>query len=460
MSLVLLTPNWRLATGLAGTDTLHPPPAWPLEWGYVLASTQKRIKTVVLDDYVSDGHPRLLNASHGVALADAVVISTTPSYLYWRCPPLGLEVVAAYVEALRQVAPRATVLLVGPHGTVSPRETLRRTGADAALRGEVDPWLSDAMHVLDGHTVVASPYLAKAGDDACVAPEADFGSRHVTYDRSGLVGTVPHTWLHACAADLRGRGGLSALVETARGCPFDCGYCLRAGFRRRLRLKSVDALRIEVAQLAAMDVRYVYLVDETFGVPRDHTHDVARLLHEYNILFGAQTRPDVWTPDRVQDIAKLGWIYAEVGTESLTTAGVRALGKFGSAEKVLARTALLRDALPFVGVNIVDVGNPDLGRLDRATATNERDNEGRRPPAFIPYPGTPWGEQALASQGRGTSWSDAELVYASYTAVGRWPWLLGLTRWRCARRALTKIFELWRPWARRSARAGTRFERG
>jgi hypothetical protein len=214
-------------------------------------------------------------------------------------------------------------------------------------------------------------------------------------------------------------GGRFAIAETTRGCSFDCAYCFRAGFRRSPRAKPLPAVAAELDQLAALGVTYVYLIDETFGLPRPHAEAVMTLLNERGINFGIQTRPDIWQPERVEALGEHGCVYVELGTESLDPDGVAALGKYRTAQRAIDMTTHFRDHIPYVGVNILDVGNPDLKLVPQALADALRDNEGRRPPAFIPYPTTLWGERALDETGASKDWEGVDGLHATYDLASR-----------------------------------------
>ena len=56
---------------------------------------------------------------------DFLVIPTAPSYLFWRCPQPELRVPRQWISAL---ARRSKVIVIGPHGSVTPRATPGQNG--------------------------------------------------------------------------------------------------------------------------------------------------------------------------------------------------------------------------------------------------------------------------------------------------------------------------------------------
>ena len=64
------------------------------------------------------------------------VVTTAPSYLFWRCAPPELRVPARFLRALGRRGGRTVA--VGPHGSVTPGATLRKLGVDAVVLGECE----------------------------------------------------------------------------------------------------------------------------------------------------------------------------------------------------------------------------------------------------------------------------------------------------------------------------------
>jgi len=184
------------------------------------------------------------------------------------------------------------------------------------------------------------------------------------------------------------------------------------------------------------------------------------LIKSHNFLFGIQTRPDIWTEFEIDELLHSGCFYVELGTESLTVEGIQALSKFRDAARVLELTDYFRLRVPHVGVNIVDVGNPDLSLLPSPLAVLETDNEGDAPPAFVPYPGTPWGNRALAAVGATRSWDHVAALHGVYALMARSGFLASiLQRSSLARRTASFALRILTSAPRSGYLIRTRFER-
>ena len=120
-------------------------PHLPLELAYSKALLEKAGHTVK----IVDGHLNGLSLDDIVGgvkdfRPDFAVVTTAPSYLFWRCAPPELRVPRQTIDALRGIG--CTLVAVGPHGSTTARTTLTKLGVDVVVMGECEevlPNLSD-----------------------------------------------------------------------------------------------------------------------------------------------------------------------------------------------------------------------------------------------------------------------------------------------------------------------------
>ncbi|TGS55562.1 B12-binding domain-containing radical SAM protein, partial [Mesorhizobium sp. M1D.F.Ca.ET.183.01.1.1] len=67
---------------------------------------------------------------------DMTVVTTAPTYLFWRCAPPELRVPAEFLESLAGRGGRTVA--VGPHASATPAPALRKLGVDVVVRGECE----------------------------------------------------------------------------------------------------------------------------------------------------------------------------------------------------------------------------------------------------------------------------------------------------------------------------------
>jgi hypothetical protein len=65
------------------------------------------------------------------------VVTTAPSYLFWRCPQHRVP-----IETVRELRDAGgTMVVIGPHGSTTPKTTLRKLDADVVMVGECEDLL-------------------------------------------------------------------------------------------------------------------------------------------------------------------------------------------------------------------------------------------------------------------------------------------------------------------------------
>src|SRR3954470_2748655 len=133
----LINPDWKYDGSIYfGCRSPH----LPLELG---------ISQHLLD---SGGHKTLLLDAHTFGLSqadiaaelqtfkpDIIVVTTAPTYLFWRCAPPELRVPQQLAIALHDLAP--ALVVIGPHGSTTPRAALRKLQADIVVMGECEETL-------------------------------------------------------------------------------------------------------------------------------------------------------------------------------------------------------------------------------------------------------------------------------------------------------------------------------
>jgi anaerobic magnesium-protoporphyrin IX monomethyl ester cyclase len=402
MRLALVNPSWSYSGSIYfGCREPH----LPLELGYARALLEAAGHAVLLLDGQLDGQDNEALAERVAAFQpDATVVTTAPTYLFWRCAPPELRVPALFLEALAGRGGRT--IAVGPHGSATPGATLRKLAVDLVVRGECEEVLVTLAAGGDWREVAATARLEDGRIKVQGAPAA---SRFVDH----LPLHWPDHWIarhqhHHHRFDDAQRG-FGAEVEASRGCPYSCSFCAKLDFRDSYRRRNLDHLLAEIDGLIAQGVGYLYFIDEIF-LPQA---SLLEALVSRDVNFGIQTRIDLWKPDMLALLGRAGCVSIEAGIESLTVEGRAALNKRCKLDND-ALAALLVEArrhVPFVQANLIGVVADDPAlvrewrqRLDQAGVwAND-------PVPLYPYPSSP-SYRALWGQPDDQAWERAHDHY-------------------------------------------------
>lgn len=379
MRIALVNPPWRFDGSIYfGCRDTH----LPLELGAARVLLERAGHKARMFDGALDGTD-LQDTADAVADygPDLTVVTTAPTYLFWRCAQPELRVPAAFLKALAGRGGRTVA--VGPHGSATPTPALRKLGCDALIRGECEEAIVD---LADG----------VAPDDVAgvVRQGVSLGNTAPRATRFSDLPALhwPDAWIqrhrhHHHRFD-REPDGPGAEVEASRGCPYHCSFCAKIDFRDGYRRRSLDALTQEIDALIGQGVRYLYFIDEIFLPWRE----LLDLLTERPIEFGVQTRLDLWKPDMIERLGAAGCVSIEAGVESLSAEGRASLDKNCrlSTEELSDRLLLAKRHVPFVQANLIHVAGDDADDIRR---WRERMRAGgvwaNDPVPLYPYPSSP-----------------------------------------------------------------------
>lgn len=383
MKFVLLNPNWHFEGSIYfGCRAPH----LPLEFGYardLLRAAGHEVQ--LIDAHLEQLCEAALAAQVERAAPDYTVISTAPSYLFWRCPPPELRVPMRTRAALGRDA--GTVIAVGPHASTTPRATLAKLGATLAVLGECEETLAAIAERRPGDWAGLDGVAWRCGEEVRVqgaARPVDLARLGPLHWPEALIQRHSH---HHHRFD-QPQPGLGAEVEASRGCMYRCSFCAKTDHRDAYRRRPLETVLAEIDALIAQGVGYVYFIDEIFLPQRE----LLQALAERPVRFGIQTRIDLWKPELLDLLGAAGCVSIEAGVESITEAGRSLLDKDCrvSTEGLTARLIHARRSVPFVQASLID-SQADSAEAVAAWRETLRAHDvwANKPVPMFPYPGSP-----------------------------------------------------------------------
>ncbi len=357
-------------------------PHLPLEFGYSKVLLERAGHDVLIIDAQMDG---LTGSEVRARVAgfrpDITVITTAPSYLFWRCPPPELRIPRETAAALRGLS--SVLAIVGPHGSTTPQTTLRKLDAGVVVCGECEetlPKLAGDWSALDGicyrtDTGIRVPAGPKSADMAALPA--------LTWPRETVARHAHHH--HRFDPGARGPG---AEMETSRGCPYHCTFCAKDNFRNAFRRRPLETIEAEMDNLIEAGARYLYFIDEIF-LPRK---DVLEAIARRNMAFGIQTRIDLWSEETLELLGRAGCVSIEAGVESITESGRELLDKKCrlSTGELAQRLIYAKRLVYFVQANLIDSSEDDPAAVEAWRAHLQAHGVwANKPVPLFPYPGSP-----------------------------------------------------------------------
>ena len=383
MKIALVNPPWSFDGSIYfGCREPH----LPLEYGYARALLTDAGHDAAIFDAQIDGIDTAALQSRVADFApDMIVVTTAPSYLFWRCAPPELRIPQHTLAALDGLG--ALTVAVGPHASSTPRIAVKKLGVDAGVQGECEEVLVKLADTPREAWGTIAGLVRRDNGDMVVqgGPQAvDMARLPALRWHPDIVQRHAHHH-HRFDTALHGPG---AEMEVSRGCPYHCTFCAKDNFRDRYRRRPLATILDELDGLIAAGASYVYFIDEIFLPWRE----LLEALVERPVEFGVQTRIDLWRPDMLDLLGRAGCVSIEAGVESLTPHGRDWLDKDCklSTEELRDRLIHAKRSVPFVQANLIMTAGDDPEIIMRWREELQQHGVwANEPVPLFPYPGSP-----------------------------------------------------------------------
>lgn len=379
MRYALVNPPWSFEGSIYfGCRSPH----LPLELGYSKALLELAGHETLLIDGHLDGLTQADIVDRVKLFSpDFVVLTTAPSYLFWRCPPPEVRLPQELFGKLRPLG--AKLVAVGPHGSTTPRAALKKLDVDVVILGECEeilPQLATGVSEIRSVAYREGDRIVVRGPNRA----ADMKSLPALRWPDEAVARHSHHH-HRFDAEPIGPG---AEMETSRGCPYHCTFCAKDNFRNNYRKRPLATIVEELDRFAKQGVEYIYFIDEIF-LP---DAGVLAALADRDFKIGVQTRIDLWSEDAIRALARAGCVSIEAGVESITEAGRAYLDKKCkmSTEELTGRLIFAKQLVPFVQANLLAMTEDDADLVEKWRQHLETGGVwANKPVPLFPYPGSP-----------------------------------------------------------------------
>ncbi|MHA1143995.1 MAG: B12-binding domain-containing radical SAM protein [Candidatus Helarchaeota archaeon] len=210
------------------------------------------------------------------------------------------------------------------------------------------------------------------------------------------------------------------VIETSRGCPYDCTFCSVQNFwERKWRCKSPLRMVKEVAQVRKNKSRkIIFFVDDNFIMDPKRVKKFCRLLREYGqdrifLCCQASVGMIIRNPDMLKEMRKAGFVLLFVGFESFKQESLEIMKKHHNINQARKAVKLCHDnGLCVWGSFIVgNIGETRKDTLKTFKIAKEIGTDIFMCNPLTPFPGTVLNEQAIENgwMPEGFTWRDWDL---------------------------------------------------
>lgn len=319
------------------------------------------LTTIVREWTIHENHERLLRR----------LVAEEADVYGFSCYVWNIGQILRLVAELKVVRPHVTIVLGGPEVSYGTFELMARESAiDCVVRGEGEECFRElavmmaASNRLPPRDILATlPGITFRSDDEIVAnPGRPLISQLDSFPSPFLAGLVdvskPLVYL-----------------ETSRGCPYSCAFCL-SSLDRSVRSYSSSRIKDDLSTLLGWNVATVKLVDRTFNYDPQRATDIWEYILKSNhsaSRFHFEIAAELLTEDnfRVLRMVPKGMFRFEIGIQSDDPAVLKRVGRPSDIERLMAVVRRLLDETEIIVHLDLVAGLPGEG-YDRFLGSLER----------------------------------------------------------------------------------------
>ncbi|MBQ7117424.1 MAG: B12-binding domain-containing radical SAM protein [Clostridia bacterium] len=256
----------------------------------------------------------------------ARIMAEEPSAVTFTCYIWNIKQTLGLCRKIKEADGRITVVLGGPEVAYNQREIL------------TDNPFIDYVFSGEGEVILPEFLNGKAEDVKGVSFMKD-GKVHISQREDAQTADYPSPYCEEYFASLKGR---IAYIESSRGCPFSCAFCL-SGRCGKVRFFPMDRVKGEILSLACCGAKTVKFVDRTFNCNLDRAKEILSFIKK---SYGKEIPDDVCfhfeiaahiTDEEFMTLIKsmpAGSVQFEAGIQSFNAKTLEAIGRSDNTEKI------------------------------------------------------------------------------------------------------------------------------
>lgn len=250
-----------------------------------------------------------------------------PDVLCFSCYIWNIGYVTELVREYRKLCPEVPVWVGGPEVSYETKQLLldypQITGA---MPGEGEQTFLELCEYYAGRE-------GELGEIAGIAYRDDTGILVTSPREPVSMDRIP--FCYGATGDFSNR---IIYYESSRGCPFCCSYCL-SSVDKRLRFRSVEKVKRELAFFLEKQVPQVKFVDRTFNCGHEHAMEIWRFILDNDngmTNFHFEISADLLTEEELELLGRMrpGLVQLEIGVQSTNEATIGEIHRTMNLEKL------------------------------------------------------------------------------------------------------------------------------
>ena len=224
---------------------------------------------------------------------------------------------------------RCKIVLGGPEVAYRPKDILEKYQfADYVLSGEGEWTFPDFLDNMNGNLSLISGLTYRSDSEIITTPEKEYAE------------TPPSPYSDEFFENLDGR---ISYLETARGCPYRCAFCL-SGRCSPLRFFDVTRVKKDIIRLSQSGTQTVKFIDRTFNANAERANEILLFIKENygkeiprNVCFHFEIAGDILKESTLDILSSMpyGLVQLEVGMQSFNEETLRLINRKTNTKKLI-----------------------------------------------------------------------------------------------------------------------------
>ncbi|MBQ5591604.1 MAG: DUF4080 domain-containing protein [Clostridia bacterium] len=221
------------------------------------------------------------------------------------------------------------IVLGGPEAAYRPKDILEKYDyIDFVLSGEGEWCFPEFLDNLNGNLSAVAGLTYRKDNSVFSNPEKEYQE------------TPPSPYLDEFFVSLDGR---ISYIETARGCPYRCAFCL-SGRCSPLRFFDIERVKRDIIRLAKSGTQTVKFVDRTFNADAQRADEILAFIKENygseipsGVCFHFEIAGDILRESTLEILSSMpgGAVQLEIGVQSLNEETLRRINRRADTNKLI-----------------------------------------------------------------------------------------------------------------------------
>lgn len=235
-----------------------------------------------------------------------------PKVVGFSCYIWNIEETIKVVRLLKKVSPETIIVLGGPEVSYDSNYWLRRIEEiDFIVMGEGEVSFKQLLHYVEGTLPL------KDVPGICYMQDSKF----MIHAQSPKIDLREMPSPFRFEEDIPHLSKRITYIETSRGCPFSCQFCL-SSIEVGVRYFNREKVKEDIRYLMDNNAKIIKFVDRTFNISRSYAMEMFQFLideHRPGVVFQFEITADIMRPEVIQflnDNAPAGLFRFEIGVQS------------------------------------------------------------------------------------------------------------------------------------------------